>query len=475
MKPRTLLILFLLVAGLGAWVWFVERKLPGTKERAEAAKKLLTLKADEVTGLVLEGENRTVKLTREEEKGGEEKSGGEAAPAAGAKWRLEEPLAAPADAGQVRTFVDSLIGLDKQRTLDEFDAKELGLDKPRAKVTLQTEDGPQVIEVGAEVPSSDSMVVTLAGGKAAYVVPDSIYKDIVKDPGDWRDKNLFRGERADVQSIRVTPAGSPGVLLSRRGKEFWLESPIADRANRDDGDRLLSDLVNLRATHFVDASKSAADLGLESPAGVLEVVLKGQEKPFEVAVGKLTSEGATSRYVRAGGQLAEVATDLGRWLDKKPADWRSLSWASLESWEVEGASIADAQGTVKLARKGTDWERDGTKIEYTPISDLLTAVTGAEATSLADQSPAGPPSLTLTLQASGGSEETLTLFPPAADGVPAKAQGRDAVLLLPPDKAAKVTAAVAAVRAAKPLPEKKDEKPADVKVDKQEGDGEPPP
>ena len=34
MRPRTLLILLVLVLGLGAFIWFYERELPSSEERA---------------------------------------------------------------------------------------------------------------------------------------------------------------------------------------------------------------------------------------------------------------------------------------------------------------------------------------------------------------------------------------------------------------------------------------------------------
>ena len=38
MRPRTLLILLVLVLGLGAFIWFWEREMPSSEERAEQAQ-----------------------------------------------------------------------------------------------------------------------------------------------------------------------------------------------------------------------------------------------------------------------------------------------------------------------------------------------------------------------------------------------------------------------------------------------------
>ena len=41
MRPRTLLVLLALVVGIGAFVYFYERELPSSDERAERAKRVL--------------------------------------------------------------------------------------------------------------------------------------------------------------------------------------------------------------------------------------------------------------------------------------------------------------------------------------------------------------------------------------------------------------------------------------------------
>ena len=67
MRPRTLLVLLALVAGLGAFVWFYERDLPGSEQRAELAKKVFgDLESKDVTALGLEWEGKTVRLERVE-------------------------------------------------------------------------------------------------------------------------------------------------------------------------------------------------------------------------------------------------------------------------------------------------------------------------------------------------------------------------------------------------------------------------
>ncbi len=172
MKPRTLLVLLVLVLGLGSFVWFYERKLPSSEERAEQEKKAIPFKKDEVTAVTLQSDAGTVRLERvslpaakqEKEKSA---AGDELATEPPVEWRLVEPLKARADTAAVDGLLDALAALDKVRTLDEVKPSEVGLDRPRATVRVKTADGEKVLKIGAEIPTSATTIAAVSGGTAA--------------------------------------------------------------------------------------------------------------------------------------------------------------------------------------------------------------------------------------------------------------------------------------------------------------------
>ncbi len=53
MRPRTLLVLLIVVAALAAFIRFYERDLPSSEERVKRAKKVLDFKKDQVTRIRL--------------------------------------------------------------------------------------------------------------------------------------------------------------------------------------------------------------------------------------------------------------------------------------------------------------------------------------------------------------------------------------------------------------------------------------
>ena len=491
MRPRTLLALLVVVAALAAFIWFYERELPSSEEREERAKRVLGVEAAEVQAVEIAWEGRQVRLERVGESAGEPiAEGGDAVDSlavTASEWRLVAPLEARADAAAVDRLVDSLVSLERERTLEEVDLADVGLEEPRGRVTLETAAGRSELRVGGEVPASSSMVVAVGDRDEAYVVPAFLWDDLTREPEEWRSREVFPGDRGDVERLAVTPAAGARLVLARRGDEFWLEAPWADRADEGRVNRLFGELEQLRVEDFLSAAEAAA--ALAAPAVVLEAQLAGEEAPFRLTLGEAApresqppataeeppaEEARELRYARveaAGGEQAiTLTTGLAALLAVPAEQWRSRSWTGHEVFEMDRLRVTDAGGTIVLERADGDWKRDGVRISYEPVSDLLFAVTSAEAEAVIGVEEArrrgalrGEPLVTLAIVTGEeeGEEETLTLYAPQAGAASAPAgksgpaaarqSGREAVLLLPADVASEVTAALAAVRAAAPL------------------------
>jgi Domain of unknown function (DUF4340) len=477
-RPKTLAALAVVVAGMAAFIAFYDRDQPSTDERKANEKKAFRLEADDVTALEIEKGAVKVRLERD----AKPKSGDEEAPAIAPQreWRIVAPITARADRSLADGLASDLAGLQIERRLDGAAKQELGLDPPRGIVRWSGAKGQGELEIGSDIPASSNVVVEASGQKDPLVVGKSIVQAIDRAPGDWRAKEMLPATRDEIERVRMVAPSGEEVVLSKKGESFALERPIADAADRDLVDPLLSDLTGLKAEKFLDSPLAAeAEKGLSESAGRIELGLKDKSEPFVIELGAEVTPGG-HRYARVAGQAIEAETKLAESLGRAPADWRSKSWTSFDSWKVERIRIEDANGKFELTRSSGDWLRDGKKIPYTEVGDLLYAITSARGQKLlvgdeAKTSSAAQPSTTVVFSDANGAEETLTLYPPTADGVPARVSGRDVVLLLDPKTADDVVAKIASVRAAKPIEEEKkaDEKKAVEK--KADDDGKTPP
>jgi hypothetical protein len=427
-RPRTLAVLFVLVAGLLAFIWFHERELPSSDERVELARRVLRLEPDEVQGLRLTRGDSAVRLQRVETGAGAVEDAGQDG-AAGGVWRLREPLDAVADAAAVDRLVDQLTGLEKERTLEEVDPAELGLAEPRGRVALETTGGPVELLIGSEVPVSTTMIVGVAGREEAYVVGDSLWDELEKPAGDWRSRDLGPGSREAIQRISLG-VGAGVVSLGRRGESFWVESPYVDKADKDLVSALLGEIVGLRVERFVDDPTAVEPLPAMLP---LEVVLEGREEALRVQLGGPVGEQEDLRLARVDGQLVEIRTDLATALGRVPEQWRSRAWTALEVYQIDRLVARDATGETLFERDGGDWLRGGAPVAYEPVSELLYALTGIEAESaLGGAAPSADPVLTLELSGDAAArQETLSLYAAGEYGAsPARVDGREVTLLL---------------------------------------------
>lgn len=465
MRPRTLLVLLAVVLGLGAFIWFYERELPSSEERAELEKKVLRVEKDDVTALTLQSNAGTVRLERVPLPAPEKKEGEEEIAAPDTEWRLVEPLQARADTFAVDGLLDALTNLESSRTIEDLDPKEAGLDSPRATVRLKTDEGETVLRIGAAVPTGGAALASLEGQDGAYVVADSILNEIGRSPGDWRDRQIYRGERDQVRRISLAAGGQRLVLVpqGQEGGGFRIESPVKDQADREKVDSLFAELSGLTAERFVDQPpRPLAELGLQPPRAVVEVAfaqgpparieLGAPAVPAETASPEGEPAAAQTFWARSGSQLFQVRTRLQEAAARPAAEWRSQTLSSLDVFQVDAVTVQDGQGKLDLQRAEPDWKRGGETISYLPVSDFLFSLTGATAERLVrvGEVALGKPALTVTLKPKQGTAETLTLYPQVAAGVPARASGRDLVLLLPAGTLQEIQGKLAEVRKAKP-------------------------
>jgi hypothetical protein len=484
MRPRTLLILLVLVLGLGAFIWFYERELPSSEERTEQAKKVLPFKKDDVRKVTLESPQGKVVFERvaqekkeekdkKDEKDGEKAPGEEALGEPESAWKITAPMQARADAFAVDGLLTSLADLEKTRTLEEIDRKAQGLDKPRATARIETEDGTKILQIGAAVPTGGTLIAGVEGKDEAYVVSDTIWSQIDREPGSWRDRQLFRASRDAIARIALTGPGGEKLVLAQQNGRFRIESPFADRADKTMIDDLYADLSGLTAEQFVDQPQLApAAMGLQPPQRVVEVTFQ-QGEPVRIELGSPVSAAPEPPpadpsappppapvYARVGTQLIETRTRLAQTAARPAPEWRAHGLSAFEVYEIEAATIKDGKGSLRLTRAGTDWKRGEETISYLPVSDFLFALTGAQADRLLTPQEAGAlgqPALTVDLDAKTAGKETLTLYPARPDGVPARVSGRDPVLLLPKDKLQEILARLGDMRGAKKLEAKKEE------------------
>jgi hypothetical protein len=460
-RPRTLLILLLVVVGLVAFIALYEGELPSSDERAAQAKLLFHFDDEDVNGLEIEWEGNRVVLERPVAEAADEEGEEESRSEVTDEWRLVYPLEARADESLVASLLGALTSMEKSRTLEDMTPAEAGLEEPRARVEVRLADDVRELRIGSEVPASSTMIVGVAETDDFFVVADGLWSQLTRAPGEWRSREVFAAPQEDIERISLGMADER-LLLARRGQDFWLESPMVDRADQAKVSKLLGDIASLTVASFVDEPELTPDeMGLEPARAILEVVLKEQAEPFRLELGVPVPETEGRITARVGDQIIELETELAQLMDGSPTDWQSTTWSSLQTFQIDNVVVDDETGTLSLERAGATWTRADDEIPFTTASDLLYAITEAQAERTlspaeAEKLGADWESPVLGLRLAGDEEsdqEELTLYTGSGGEHLARTGDRETVLVIPDEAVQEILDKIAAARAVDTVPE----------------------
>lgn len=447
MRGRTVLILLILVVGLVAFIELYEHDIPSSEERTALAKRVLNLDAEEVVALDWSWDSERVRLERRSAL--EEQP--DAVDWAATSWALTEPLPARADPGLVTMLIESLVGLEKKRSLEEADRAGLGLDPPRLVVRLTTHSRQLELQIGSEVPAGGSMVVATDDGIS--VVEDLVWSELTRKPGDWRHRQVFEFAPPAVARIDVATADET-VSLAKRDSRFWLTAPLQDLADADRVESLLAELASMTVDAFADELGGGVSVaGLDPPVGVIELTIGEGDDSERLAWGREVAGAAGAHFARSGSQVFTTDAALEPFFAMSTDEWRSLALTSFETFEIDALRVRQGdEPELYLVRDGAAWTRGEDEVAFPPVSELLYAIVDSRAASVARRSRTEPtaieaaePALVIELSGEKG-DETVTLYGRSSGGARAVVGGREVVLYLADNEFTEILAKLAEVR-----------------------------
>jgi hypothetical protein len=438
----------LVLAGLGAYVYFVDSKRPDTPADVKPKEKVFALDKTKVQSLELRpAAGDPVRVAKD-----------------GKVWRITAPQPAPADQQEVDTLLAALEGLEIDEVAAETAPRlsEFGLEPPHTTVTVtqQGAPAPLALQVGGKTPDGASVYAKLPQQPRVFTVAAFAASALEKKPFELRDRDVLAVKRDDVKAIDVTgPEGA--YTLTRDGAGEWgFTRPLQTRAGRWPVDALLGSLEGLRMESV--AAEQAADLkpfGLVTPARSVVITLaSGTTRTLQIGNGA----GDKLVYAReaASPLVAVVPGAIVDDLAKGMGELRAKRLLDVSVYEVDGLQIEQAGTKRVLARTTTKaedgldayhWKRtalDARDYGANTVQDALFLVGGVEVGAFEDAPrPAASygldaPALRVTLQMTGKPSAWFEVG--TKDGAYYARRADDqAVLKLDPAKAAELVKAFA--------------------------------
>jgi hypothetical protein len=197
-------------------------------------KAVVRTDREAVNTIAITSEGRTIELAR-----------------ADGDWRLTQPIAAPADYGEVNGLVSRLLSA-QMRAIEEAprEARAYGLDRPAASVRAGSAEAPVVLHLGSAA-GEDTVYGTVEGRPEIFTVDTTLLEALQREAGEYRQKDLFDARAFNATRVEITRDGSTRAYEKRavkaddgREEQAWRQVVPAE----GDADGALLDSVLFAAT-----------------------------------------------------------------------------------------------------------------------------------------------------------------------------------------------------------------------------------
>jgi hypothetical protein len=399
------------LAGLAAYIYFVDSKKPADGEVRE--KAFGELSADDVEELQIDlPDSEPAKLVK-----------------ADGTWRLVEPSPAEADSTEVQSILSSLSTLDIQRVVDEkgADPTQYGLSPAQIDLSFKVkgQSAPRHILFGNKTPTGGDIYAKMADAPRVFLVAAYNESTFKKDPFSLRDKAILKVDRAKVDGFTVTT--EKGTLeFAKKDSSWTILKPVAARADFGAVEGAIERLTSTNMQALT--AEEAGDLkmyGLDKPTATM--VVKTGSSAATLILGKTENSVVYAKDVSrpmvftvAPILVTDVAKDVSEFRRKDVFDFRSFNADRVEF---------DRGGTVQVfeKKKGKDdedeWKnQSGATVDSMKVEDLLTKVSGLRASSFEATAPAALKTPTLTVKTGfEGKSETVTIAKAGTDAFASRA------------------------------------------------------
>ena len=362
MKWKTTLVLFVIAAGVFAYLFFVERNRPGTEEATRQAQNVVNFSRDQVNGVVIQNGDDTIDIRRRDD-----------------KWRLEIPIKDQADGSVVNNLLLDLENWQKDAAISakemEADKNKLadyGLANPKLRLKLIGPDTPPEIFFGKDAALEGKMYVRFGNSKETFLASQSVKKAIDKKPEDFRDRKLT--DLIMAQVVRVVLKTSAGEMeLQKKGDHWDILKPFHTRADDQKVSDLIAQVTTARIQQFVaDDRGDLHPYGLAEPHGSLTLFAQDDksagrtdssrgEQGQILQIGGPATAGEKEKdqvYVRFSprGFVYTLPKKIEEILNSRPNDLRDRHLVRIDTKILDRLTIdAPGKGKTVFARKDENW------------------------------------------------------------------------------------------------------------------------
>jgi len=403
---------------------------------AEATSKVLDVKPAEVTEIKISKKGtQDLKLAKND-------SG---------QWQITAPKLLSADQDAVSSLLSTLSPLNSDRVVEEkaTDLSSYGLAQPSLEISVTEQNKKsEDLRVGDDTPAGYGVYATVAGDPRVFIIGSYHKTSLDKTTNDLRDKRLLPFDSEKLSRVELT--AKKATIEFGRDKDQWQilkPKPLrADQSAVEDLVRSLHD-AKMELSASDDERKFASAFNSGTPVATVKVTDVSGTQGLQIRKSK-DDYYAKSTAVEG---IYKVGASLGTSTDKSLDDFRNKKLFDFGFVDPDKIEIHDGAKTYFLSRTSSDWWSNGTKMDESTVSSLVSAIRDLSATKFPDNGFSAP-FLDLTVTSNTGKRIERVLIAKNGDRYTAKRENEPALYELTAASVTDLQNTAAALKPASPPP-----------------------
>lgn len=348
MKPKTTLILFVVLIGVGAfyYLWGIkgEAKREARKERQE--RILPMLEPSEVNRVEL-FQNDELTVAYERENG---------------RWMITDPVRTGPDTSKLSSNLESFLQAEKKRTISTelTDLKPYGLDRPEARIRISYRDTGQVeLIVGDKTPTKSDVFVKREDSPAIYTAASKVNREGTKELFDLRDRSIINADRQSITRVVLDRGDSQSLEFTKMGNDWRLEEPQV----RVSSSQINSMLRTLTTNKFQEVHQESPDdpgeYGIESPEIRVSLFSSDTTREAVLLVGKPVDDSNSPDYYGrdlSRPMIFSIGNSMVTKMQKEPFEYQDKTLFDVSRSQITDLEISWNDTTYSVSKVDTIWK-----------------------------------------------------------------------------------------------------------------------
>ena len=382
---RSTLLLAIVAAGLGAYIYFIESERPTSDEAASAKETVFDIDSSTITELTLDSSSGERSVLRKQDDG----------------WHLIEPVDSTVEDLEISGLTGALASLELERVVEEA-ATEIGtfgLADPRITIafTLEGADEARLLHLGESTATGGDIYARIDDERRVFLIASYRESTLDKTPFDFRDKSILEFDRDGVDSLELERRAGP-LRATKSDGQWQLQEPWNVRADSATLESLVTRLSTLQMKSIASEGDEDVDLatyGLDDAS--TRVTLGGGSTRATLVLGNASQAGDLYAHDVVRSIIFTVELSLLDELTKDAADYRRKDIFDFRSWNATHLEATRAGETLAFKKGPADdaddenasdtWRQvspDEADTDDTKMQTLLSRLSGLRAESFAE-------------------------------------------------------------------------------------------